>query len=244
MLQPMSEEFTEAEVREFLVGLMPIEHAPAHLRLAFHDAGTYDPKSGSGGANGSVHLTEELSRSENAGWGTACVELLCEARTQYPTLSWADLVAVGAAAAVQKAGGPVIEVGLGRADAELPALAHRLPGGYEGSQLLRRLFAHLGLGPRELVALAGAHTLGHAQRRPITGDPWVFSNSYFVELLSIDDPGRLQSDLALLRDPELRQFVEAYATDEQRFFDDFADALRRLTWVGAQRRSEPIMTKH
>ena len=240
----MSQEFTEADVREFLAALMPLEHAPAHVRLAFHDAGTYDAPSSSGGANGSVHLAEELSRSENAGWAKACIELLAEASTQYPSLSWADLVAVAAAAAIQKSGGPVIEVGLGRADSDAPALSHRLPGGYEGSHLLRRLFANLGLGPRELVALAGAHTLGHAQRRPITGDPWVFSNSYFVELLSIDDPGRLQSDLALLRDPELRQFVETYAADEQRFFADFADALRRLTWVGVRARLEPIMTEH
>jgi catalase (peroxidase I) len=103
---------------------------------------------------------------------------------------------------------------------------------------LKTDFARLGLGPRELVALAGAHTLGHAQRRPLTRDPWVFSNSYFVELLADNDPGRLQSDQALLRDPELRQFVEAYAADEHRFLADFADAFRRLTWVGAQDRLE------
>jgi L-ascorbate peroxidase len=238
----VTRDVTEAEVREFLAELMPREHAPAHLRLAFHDAGTYDRPTQTGGANGTVHLLEELGRSENTGWGHACVELLSEARAKYPSLSWADLVAVGGAAAVLKCGGPAIEVGLGRRDGGAPALPHRLPGGYEGASLLKAHFARLGLGPRDLVALAGAHTLGHAQRRPFTSDPWRFSNSYFVELLTHPDPGRLQSDQALVRDPELRHYVELYAADESAFRADFAQAFRRLTWVGAG--NTAFMTEH
>ena len=42
------------------------------------------------------------------------------------------------------------------------------PGGYEGAEMLKRMFARMGLGPRELVALSGAHTLGHTQRKPFT----------------------------------------------------------------------------
>jgi plasmid stability protein len=60
-------ESLEAEVREYLVELMPIEHAPAHLRLAFHDAGTYDTRTNSGGAHGAVRLPEELNRADNTG---------------------------------------------------------------------------------------------------------------------------------------------------------------------------------
>jgi L-ascorbate peroxidase len=221
----------EAEVRKFLVELMPLEHAPAHLRLAFHDAGTYDKATQTGGAHGSVRLLEQLSRSENAGWGQACIELLAEARAQFPSLSWADLVAIGGAAAVQKCGGPVMQIGLGRTDTSVPAPVSRLPGGYEGAFLLRTTFARMGLGARDLVALSGAHTLGHFQRRPITPDPWVFSNSYFVQLLARADT-LIQTDHALLRDPELRQLVELYAEDEARFRADFADAFRRLTWLG------------
>jgi L-ascorbate peroxidase len=222
----------ENEVREFLVELMPLEHAPAHLRLAFHDAGTYDERTHSGGANGSVHLLEELQRADNAGWGPACMELLAEAKARFPSVSWADLVAVGGAAAVQKCGGPVIQIGFGRADASVAAPPHRLFGGYEGAVLLKASFARMGLGARELVALSGAHTLGHAQRRPFTPDPWVFSNSYFVELLAQKNDVLLVSDKALFNDPELRPFVELYAEDEARFRTDFADAFRRLTWLG------------
>jgi catalase (peroxidase I) len=223
----------EAEVREYLVELMPLEHAPAHLRLAFHDAGTYDERTGTGGAHGTVHLREELQRGDNTGWGQPCVELLAEASARYPSLSWADLVAVGGAAGIQKCGGPAIGVGLGRTDASTPAPPHRLPGGYEGPGMLKAIFARMGLGVRDLVVLSGAHTLGHTQRRPFTPDPWVFSNAYFVELLA-HGPGvlLLPTDGALLQDPELRSLVELYARDEKCFLADFAAAFRRLTWLG------------
>jgi L-ascorbate peroxidase len=221
----------EAELRDYLVELMPLEHAPAHLRLAFHDAGTYDERTRTGGAHGSVHLLEELQRVDNAGWGHACLELLAEAKVRYPSVSWADLVALGGAAAVQKCGGPVIEIGLGRTDASMPAPPHRLPGGYEGAVLLKAMFARMGLGARDLVALSGAHTLGHTQRRPFTPEPWSFSNSYFTELVA-EHNALITSDQALLLDPELRHFVEQYAADEARFFADFGAAFRRLTWLG------------
>jgi len=227
-----SPEDLEAEVREFFVDLMPVEHAPAHLRLAFHDAGTYDRASGTGGAHGTVHLTEELRRADNTGWGTACMELITEAKAAYPSVSWADLIAVGGAAAVQKCGGPVMQIGLGRSDAAEVSPPHRLPGGYEGASMLKAMFARMGLGPRELVALSGAHTLGHTQRKPFTRDPWVFSNAYFTQLVELRGSSLLQTDTAILEDPDLRPYVELYARDESQFWADFADAFRRLTWLG------------
>ncbi len=184
----------EAELRRYLVELMPLEHAPAHLRLAFHDAGTYDARTRTGGAHGTIHLPDELQRGDNTGWGQ--------------------------------------QIGLGRTDAANPAPPHRLPGGYEGAGLLKAMFARMGLGARELVALSGAHTLGHTQRRPFTPNPWVFSNAYFVQLLAEPETALLGTDTALLDDPELRPYVELYAADDARFRSDFAAAFRRLTWLG------------
>jgi L-ascorbate peroxidase len=224
----------EAEVREYIRVLLPIERAPAQLRLAFHDAGTYDVRTHSGGAHGAIHLLQELSRSENSAM-TTCVDLLGRTKETYPSLSWADLVALGGAAAVEICGGPTIRIGLGRVDAADPAPEHRLPTSDAGPTQLRALFTRLGLGPRELVALSGAHTLGRAGGRPFTRDPFTFSNLYFRTLLaSADDPalGLLPSDRALLDEPDLREFVQRYAADEATFFADFADAYRRLTWLG------------
>jgi L-ascorbate peroxidase len=234
----------EAELRDYLVALMPIEHAPAHVRLAFHDAGTYDRHTLSGGANGTIRLPDELQRAGNTGWGHACLELLAEAKLAFPSVSWADLIAVGAAAAVQKCGGPVVQVGLGRRDSTEPAPPHRLPGGYEGAGLLRSIFARMGLGPRELVALSGAHTLGHTQRRPFTPDTFVFSNSYFVELLATPERSILPTDQTLLSDPELRAYVEQYAGDQALFWSDFSAAFRRLTWLGSASDSTSAPERH
>jgi L-ascorbate peroxidase len=66
----------------------------------------------------------------------------------------------------------------------------------------------------------------------MTADPLVFSNSYFVQLVAQEQASILGTDDALLLDPELRQLVELYARDQARFFADFADAYRRLTWLG------------
>lgn len=222
----------ETELREFLVELMPVEHAPAHLRLAFHDAGTYDRVSHTGGANGTVRLPDELRRSGNTGWGHTCFELLAEAKAAFPQVSWADLIAIGAAAAIQKCGGPVLFLGLGRRDASTPAAPNRLPNGFEGPLLLKSTFARMGLDLQDLVVLSGAHTLGFTLRRPFTLDPLVFSNSYFVELAA--DPGHttLPTDTALMSDPELRAHVQRYAQDEAVFQHDFARALRKLSWLG------------
>ena len=222
----------EAAVREELVAIMPLEHTPAHLRLAFHDAGTYDARTGTGGAHASVRLPERLRRGELWGWGPACIDLLGEVKTRYPDVSWADLVMLGGAAAVQRARGPLFEVGLGRTDADTAPPPHRLPGGYESATLLKTVFARMGLGPRELVALSGAHTLGFAQRRPFTPEPWVFSNAYFRQLLSGPVDHMLITDQVLLGDPELRPLVELYAADASRFFGDFIWAYRRLSWLG------------
>jgi L-ascorbate peroxidase len=222
----------ETELRDYFVELMPLEHAPAHVRLAFHDAGTFDARTRTGGAHGTVRLPEELNRGDNTGWGQACMALIADVKSSYPTVSWADLVAVAGAAAIQKCGGPPIELGLGRSDANEPAPPHRLPGGYEAASLLKLMFARMGLGPRDLVVLSGAHVLGHTQRRPFTADPWRFSNAYFVQLVGQGGSAVLGTDTALLHDPELRPFVELYAQDESRFLSDFADAFRRMTWLG------------
>ena len=87
----------EATLRDDLLDCMPRETAPALLRLAFHDAGTYDVQTHSGGAHGAIHLVAELSRSENAGWSADCVGLLTEVKDRFPEVSWADLIAIGGA---------------------------------------------------------------------------------------------------------------------------------------------------
>ena len=233
------DDHTEDGLRAYLRARLDAEHAPAQLRLAFHDAGTYDVKTHSGGAHGAIHFLAEAARRENAGWSAVCLDLISQAKLDFPAISWADLVAVAGAVAVEVCGGPTIRVGLGRVDAPEPAPEHRLPTTDEGAVKLKAHFEGMGMGARELVALSGGHTLGRSSGRPFTRDPHVFSNSYFQHLLSTvdNDDGTtlLDSDRALLDDPELRAWVDLYSEDQARFFADFADAYYRLTWLGAER---------
>jgi L-ascorbate peroxidase len=220
----------EDEIRGGLEDLIPVELAPRHLRLAFHDAGTYDVTTHSGGAHGAIHLLTELHRSENATMAP-CVKILHSAKERFPDVSWADLVALGGAAAVELMDGPLIRIGLGRVDADIPAPEHRLPTTSEGVVHLRAHFIRMGLTPRDLVALSGAHTVGQIGDRPVTLQ---FTNSYFKELLSPSSSSLLDSDRALLQDSELRGYVEQYARDETAFFADFTSAYQSLTWLGGE----------
>jgi L-ascorbate peroxidase len=91
--------------------------APVILRLAYHDAGTYDAVAGDGGANASVQY--ELSREENfglkRGWRVieaAMAEL--KGTAAEGVVGYADLVALAGAYAVQLTGGPSIRVPIGK----------------------------------------------------------------------------------------------------------------------------------
>ncbi|OAY25418.1 lignin-forming anionic peroxidase [Manihot esculenta] len=81
-------------------------------------------------------------------------------------VSCADILAVAARDASAYVGGPSYTVRLGRRDSTTASrtLANsQLPSFKDGLDRLISSFQNKGLSPRDLVALSGAHTLGHAQ---------------------------------------------------------------------------------
>jgi hypothetical protein len=223
------------QLRPELDKLIPRTEAALLLRLAFHDAISFDPETGEGGPNGSIHFPEELARPEHEGLGRG-VELLGKVKARFPQVSWADLIVVAGAVAVRKCDGPEIPVRLGRKDAAAPGPAGYVPREGENILALKRAFAVRGLGVRDFVALTGGHTLGKVRGVPFTEDLFTFSNSYFRRLLSDAHDEKLAllaSDRALLGDPECRALVEEYAADQGAFFRDFAGAYVKLTAVNA-----------
>lgn len=62
--------------------------APLFLRLAFHDAFTYDSGSSTGGANGSIRNDKELRHAGNEGLSTA-IEALSQVKERHPGMSHA-----------------------------------------------------------------------------------------------------------------------------------------------------------
>lgn len=148
-------------------------------------------------------------------------------------LSVSDLIQLGGYAAVEYCGGPSMVFRMGRVDTESEpdAVDHEAEGDYNSLNVAR--LSNLSLGPEDFVALiGGSHTLGFrgAEKKGAhsrwTQNPYVFDNSYFKEVL-LREEGRYykgEVEQRLARDPEMRQWCEAYAQDETLFFSNFARA--------------------
>ncbi|KAL8109772.1 hypothetical protein AgCh_025748 [Apium graveolens] len=192
--------------------------APIMLRLAWHDAGTYDKNTKTGGPNGSIRNQEEFSHGSNNGLKIA-LDFCEEIKFRHPKITYADLYQLAGVVAVEVTGGPTIDFVPGRKDSLTSPKEGRLPNATKGAPHLREVFYRMGLSDKDIVALSGGHTLGraHADRSgfdgPWTQEPLKFDNSYFVELLKGESEGllKLPTDLVLLEDPEFRKYVELYA---------------------------------
>lgn len=218
-----------------LRSMMSRQIGPMFLRLAYHDAVTYDPATNTGGMNGSIRFPEELALPENKGLAAA-IKFLTPIKREFPQVSWADLISLAGAAAVAQARGPDIPLSLGRKDADQPDPAGRLPMPDEPWQPPRLRLMGMGFTNEELVALSGAHTLGRANGIPFTNDPFQFTNEYFRLLIRrgvAEKRHLLGSDIAMAEDAHCIPFIEAFAMDEALFFRHFAVAYAKLTLLGA-----------
>lgn len=224
--------------------------APLMLRLAWHDAGTYDAKTRTGGPNGSIRNEEEYLHGANNGLKKA-IDFCEEVKAKHPKITYADLYQLAGVVAVEVTGGPTVDFVPGRRDSKVSTREGRLPDAKLGVLHLRDVFYRMGLSDKDIVALSGGHTLGraHPERSGFEGawtvDPLKFDNSYFVELLKGDAAGllKLPTDNALLDDPEFRQYVELYAKDEDAFFRDYAESHKKLSELGFVSSSKPITPK-
>ncbi|KAF8931665.1 mitochondrial cytochrome c peroxidase [Dissophora ornata] len=234
-------------------------YGPVFLRLAWHASGTWDQAAKNGGSySGSMRFKSESSHSANAGLGIAR-ERLNRVKDKFPDISYGDLWTLAGVCAVQEMGGPTIRWRPGRIDGEEESAPPdgRLPNAARPDpQHSRDVFYKMGFNDQEIVALMGAHALGRCHRHrsgfdgPWTASPTVFTNSFYTELLDRhwverkwDGPKQfedkeskslmmLPSDMAMAKDKEFKKWVEIYAKDEQRFFNDFANAAGKLFELG------------
>lgn len=102
------------------------QHGPALMRLALHDALTWDDGSRSGGANASIAVPLELARPGNGGLQPALI-VIEDIMGLHPGLTMADAIQLGGAVAVQALGGPHVPIRLGRRDIRVPPPSARLP---------------------------------------------------------------------------------------------------------------------
>ncbi|XP_058215014.1 L-ascorbate peroxidase 3 [Rhododendron vialii] len=228
------------KARRDLRALISYKHcAPIMLRLAWHDAGTYDVNTKTGGPNGSIRMEEEYSHGSNNGLKIA-IDFCEEIKSKHPKITYADLYQLAGVVAVEVTGGPTVDFVPGRKDSKISPKEGRLPNATKGVTHLRDIFYRMGLSDKDIVALSGGHTLGraHPERSgfdgPWTKEPLKFDNSYFVELLKGESEGllKLPTDNALLDGLEFRRYVELYAKDEDAFFKDYAVSHKKLSELG------------
>ncbi|CAN1226804.1 L-ascorbate peroxidase 3 [Linum perenne] len=101
--------------------------APIMLRLSFHDAGTYDARTRTGGPNGSIRHRNELSRVANSGINVA-VDFCEQIKAMHPRITYADLYQLAGVVAVEVTGGPQIDFVPGR-----KGRAHQERSGFDGA---------------------------------------------------------------------------------------------------------------
>mmetsp|Transcript_104663 Transcript_104663/g.291409 ORF Transcript_104663/g.291409 Transcript_104663/m.291409 type:complete len:326 (-) Transcript_104663:178-1155(-) len=177
------EEYTKCK-QELLKFITERNCAPIMVRLAWHDSGNYDQRISEwpqrGGANASIIFEPEIGYGANAGLNKA-VDYLKPIKAKYPDVSWADLIQMASACAIEATGGPAIPMKYGRVDAKdgsaCPAPTSRgtagnagLPdamapfgcGAPDAATHLRNIFYRMGFDDEGIVALSGAHTLGRA----------------------------------------------------------------------------------
>jgi len=151
-----------------------ISCAPILVRLAWHDSGTYDmanakkPWPNAGGAIGSIRTDHEINAGPNAGLKKALTSYLEPIKKEVPDVSWADLIQLASATAIEVAGGPKIPMKYGRVDGvptDLQPAPFGLPGvcfDEDPAKHLRYVFYKYGMDDKDIVVLSGAHTLGRA----------------------------------------------------------------------------------
>jgi L-ascorbate peroxidase len=158
-------------------------------------------------------------------------------------LSYSDLIQLGGYTAVEYCGGPSMIFKMGRVDVPTEGEASNaiaIPHAHYENEVQVRQFEMMGLSAEEYVALMGSHTLGFANddNKSIKGrwtmNPYVFDNTYFKEVLLGHDSKYLktEADLKLLANSETKQWVEAYAQDQNLFFENYAKAHVKISERG------------
>ncbi|ETS83069.1 hypothetical protein PFICI_04945 [Pestalotiopsis fici W106-1] len=145
------------------------DFARGAIRQGFHDAAAWDVFSETGGADGSLLLSDELDRIENENIHDIG-NLTKSWFKKYEDwgVSMADLIQVSAiTATVACPGGPRIRLFVGRQDSDEANPAGLLPSPFDNADYLISLFENKTFSSTDLVALVGAHSIS----KQISVDP-------------------------------------------------------------------------
>ncbi|RKO92293.1 hypothetical protein BDK51DRAFT_43127 [Blyttiomyces helicus] len=223
---------------------------PIWLRFAFHDSAllteysnfpaTWFQANGSFGFDGSIinefgrHGNEGLAREDMADqflkfFGTDATN---------SSILLADTMNLAAIATIKACGGPQIKFTSGLSHPG-PDPENLLPLPTDSNELSVTNMERMGFNASQIVAIVtGSHTLGgvHAANNPdLTNEefsafdftPEVFDNDIFKQVINGDC--RIPFDCFLAQNEPYKSFVQLYASDQDAFFEAYADAYGFMT---------------
>jgi hypothetical protein len=172
------------------------------IRAPFHDCIN-------NGCDGSLILTDECSRAENAGLSNICGKLL--SWTQKYNTSAADMIEFAAAVAISSCPlGPRVRALVGRKDSSEAAPLHSMPGSRDSISSILEKFKAKGFNGDDVVALMGTHSVAvqvnddPAQAgKSLDSTPSIYDLKFYQETLDGTAPYSLQSDKGLANNTEV-----------------------------------------
>lgn len=179
------------------------------IRAPFHDCIN-------NGCDGSLILTDECSRAENAGLSDICSKLL--SWTQKYNTSAADMIEFAAAVAISSCPlGPRVRALVGRKDSAVAAPLNSMPGSRDSISSILDKFSAKGFSGDDVVALMGTHSVAvqvnddPAQAgKSLDSTPSTYDLLFYQETLDGTAPYSLQSDKGLANYTEVSDSQEAY----------------------------------
>ncbi|KAI4932545.1 hypothetical protein J4E85_002943 [Alternaria conjuncta] len=208
--------------------------ADAHqaLRAPFHDCIN-------NGCDGSLVLTDECGRSENAGLSAICTKLK----------DWSDKYQVSAADMIQFAGaqaiaacplGPRVQALVGRKDSSNAAPVGSVPSSRGTLESILGAFAAKGFSSDDVVALMGAHSVAvqfhddpSQAGKGLDSTPFRYDNTFYQETKDRKAPYSLQSDLLMSNSSETATTWSNFAEDANSWSTAFTSAWDRFAVIGS-----------
>jgi hypothetical protein len=170
--------------------------AHSAIRAPFHDCIN-------NGCDGSLILSDECSRPENAGLSGICTKL-ADWATKYDVSS-ADIIQFAAATAISQCPlGPKVQALVGRKDSKKAADAGSVPSSRDSIDKILGAFSAKGFSAKDVVALMGTHSVAvqlnddPAQAgKSLDSTPSVYDMTFYKETKDGTAPYSLQSDRLL-----------------------------------------------
>ncbi|KAF2198319.1 heme peroxidase [Delitschia confertaspora ATCC 74209] len=213
------------------------------VRLGFHDAAVWSNTTSYGGADGSILLTDELSRADNNGLATiADATKNWYNRYKQYGISMADLIQFGAnVATVVCPFGPRIRTYVGRKDNAKAGPTGLLPDVNDSADKLIKLFQAKTIDPHDLVALVGAHSTSQQHfvdtgrdGDPQDSTPGEWDVAFYGQTTGSPPPRvmKFNSDIALSKDSRTQGEWQQFVGGQAHWNEDYAKAYLRMSMLG------------